>query len=183
MLSVMIASLMASLTSIFNSASTIFSIDVWSKLRKNTSEFEQVLVGRIFVVVLGAVSILWIPLIESSNEAELFHYVNSITAYFSPPITVLYLTAVLWERINEQGAFWGLIAGLVVGVTRFIMDYMYTVPLCGSDQPDPRPLILSKVHYLHFGLILFTVSLLVTIGVSLMTKPIDKEHVSLSLTF
>ncbi|XP_076373202.1 sodium/glucose cotransporter 4-like [Tachypleus tridentatus] len=66
--------------------------------------------------------------------------------------------------------------GLVVGMTRFIWEFSYTVPSCASGQPDPRPDILSKVHYLHFGCILFVVSFMVTIVVSLSTEPIDTKH-------
>lgn len=185
LLSVMIASLLASLTSIFNSASTIFTIDVWAKLRKKPSEVEQVLVGRIFVVILGIVSIAWIPVIELSSESELYHYINNVTSLFSPSVTAVYLLAILWERINEHGAFWGLIVGLITGLARFCMEIYYTyiigIPLCGSNEPDPRPWILTKVHYLHFGLIVFGVTSIVTIAVSLMTKPIDKKHVCIIL--
>lgn len=46
MLAVMLAALMSSLTSIFNSSSTIFTIDLWTRIRKNPSEPELLLVGR-----------------------------------------------------------------------------------------------------------------------------------------
>ena len=64
MMAVMLAALMSSLTSIFNSASTIFTIDVWSKIRKKASDEEKLLVGRCFVIVLVAVSVIWIPVIQ-----------------------------------------------------------------------------------------------------------------------
>jgi uncharacterized sodium:solute symporter family permease YidK len=46
MLAVMMAALMSSLTSIFNSSSTIFTIDIWTRLRKNASDTELLIVGR-----------------------------------------------------------------------------------------------------------------------------------------
>lgn len=49
MLSVMMAALMSSLTSIFNSSSTIFTMDIWKRIRKDCSEIEQVVVGRYVV--------------------------------------------------------------------------------------------------------------------------------------
>ncbi|MCL4144531.1 UNVERIFIED_CONTAM: hypothetical protein GTU68_040198 [Idotea baltica] len=64
MLAVMMAALMSSLTSIFNSASTIFTIDVWSRFRRNPSDTEQVIVGRVFVLCLVVVSVIWIPVIQ-----------------------------------------------------------------------------------------------------------------------
>ena len=46
MLSVMMASLMSSLTSIFNSASTLFTMDLYTKIRKQASERERLIAGR-----------------------------------------------------------------------------------------------------------------------------------------
>lgn len=76
-----------------------------------------------------------------------------------------------------QGAFWGLMVGLLVGLIRFIWEYAYSVPPCG-ESGDNRPEVISKVHYLHFGCILFLLCVIVTVVVSLMTKPIDDKHVS-----
>ena len=72
MLAVMLAALMSSLTSIFNSASTIFTIDIWQKIRKKKwavmdpqkIEVEKIIVGRLFVVFLIGISILWVPIIQ-----------------------------------------------------------------------------------------------------------------------
>ena len=48
MMAVMIAALMSDLDSIFNSASTLFTMDVWRKLRKASSNTELMIVGRWF---------------------------------------------------------------------------------------------------------------------------------------
>jgi len=66
--------------------------------------------------------------------------------------------------------------GLVVGLIRMGLDFGYNSPACGEE--DLRPAIISKVHFLHFTIILFLVSLFVTIIVSLMTPPIPDKHVS-----
>ena len=102
MLAVMLAALMSSLTSIFNSASTLFTIDVYTRMRSDASELEQVIAGRLFVVFMVAVSIVWIPIINSSASSQLFVYIQSITAYLAPPICAIYLLAVFWPRANEQ---------------------------------------------------------------------------------
>ena len=181
MLSVIMAALMSSLTSIFNSASTIFTVDIYTRFRKNSGEIEQVIVGRLFVFILVVISIIWIPIIEASQGSQLFHYVASVTSYLAPPVCAIYVLGIFWGRINEKGAFWGLIVGLVIGIIRFVMEFSYTVPLCGSGVPDLRPLVLSKVHYLHFAIILFIISCIVTTAISLWTEPIDDIHVSLQL--
>ncbi|CAG2174807.1 unnamed protein product, partial [Oppiella nova] len=103
-------------------------------------EIEQVIAGRVFVLFLVVVSILWIPIIESSQNSQLFNYIQSVTSYMSPPVCAVYVLAIFWGRVNEKGAFWGLIIGLMIGIIRFVMEFSYTVPPCGSNVPDPRPL-------------------------------------------
>ena len=66
--------------------------------------------------------------------------------------------------------------GLLVGVIRMGLDFGYGSPGCGEE--DTRPVIISKVHFLHFTIILFFVSLFATIIISLATGPIDEIHVS-----
>ncbi|XP_064471083.1 sodium/glucose cotransporter 4-like [Ornithodoros turicata] len=173
MLSVMLAALMSSLTSIFNSSSTIFTIDIWRKFRKNASHVELLIVGRSFVVVLGAIGVVWMPIIEAFPNSQLFHYVQSVTSCLAPPVSAVYVLAVAWARINEPGAFWGLMSGLVIGMIRFIWEFWYSVPACGSVISDPRPAVLSSVHYLHFGILLFIITIIITTVVSLLTLPIE----------
>nr|CAH0112056.1 unnamed protein product [Daphnia galeata] len=180
MLSVMLAALMSSLTSIFNSSSTIFTMDIWTRIRKNPSDIELLIVGRLFVLVLVAVSILWIPVIQASQGGQLFVYIQNITSYLAPPVCAVYLLAFFVPRTTEQGAFWGLMVGLIIGLIRFGLEFGYAIPACGTGLPDPRPEIIKKivgnVHYLHFGCILFVISLVTAILVSLITEPIDEKY-------
>lgn len=64
MLAVMLAALMSSLTSIFNSSSTIFSIDIWTRIRKQSTDVELLIVGRAFVLIMVVISVIWIPVIQ-----------------------------------------------------------------------------------------------------------------------
>lgn len=75
----------------------------------------------------------------------------------------------------SQGAFWGLMTGLVVGVIRMVLEFSYKAPSCG--QPDGRPAVLADVHYLYFALILLSLTCLIIVVISLATAPIPKEHV------
>lgn len=180
MLAVMMSALISSLTSIFNSSSTLFTIDIWLRIRKRASDVELMIVGRSCVLILVAVSIVWIPIIQ--HISELFHYIQAITSFLAPPVCAVYVLAVFWKRTNEKGAFWGLMVGLVVGLIRFIWEYTYTVPPCGDEADDTRPAIISKVHYLHFGILLFGICFIVTVVISLLTKPIEDKHLH-RLTF
>ncbi|NXO89285.1 SC5A9 protein, partial [Certhia brachydactyla] len=180
MIAVMMSALMSSLTSVFNSSSTLFVMDIWQRIRKQPSEQELMIVGRIFILILVVISIFWIPIIQSANSGKLFDYIQSISSYLVPPIAALFILAIFTKRINEPGAFWGLIAGLAAGLVRMIMEFSYSTPYCGEE--DKRPAVLKNVHYLHFALILFAISIIVMVLISLCTSPIPEEKLD-SLTW
>nr|XP_015215606.1 PREDICTED: sodium/glucose cotransporter 5 [Lepisosteus oculatus] len=175
MIAVMMAALMSSLTSIFNSSSTLFTMDIWKKFRQHASEKELLLVGRIVTVILVAVSVVWIPILQSANSGQLYVYIQSVTSYLAPPVTAIFVLAVFWRRTNEAGAFWGLMVGLAIGLVRMIMEFVYPPPRCGV--PDPRPPVLSSVHYLHFAIILCALTAGVAVLVSLLSAPPSEEQI------
>lgn len=176
MLAVMMAALVTSLTSVFNSSSTLFAIDIWNRFRPRATEIEVLVVGRVFIVVHMAISIAWIPIVKQAHGSQLFHYTQSVSSYLSPPVCAIFILALLWERINEIGAFFGLMAGFILGMIRFIMDFFFIPPPCGDGKSDLRPFFVSKIHYLHFAIILFVVTAITATAVSLLTKPINKKH-------
>ncbi|XP_029087106.1 sodium/glucose cotransporter 4 isoform X1 [Monodon monoceros] len=176
MIAVIMAALMSSLTSIFNSSSTLFAIDVWQHFRRQATEQELMVVGRVFVVFLVVISILWVPIIQSSNSGQLFDYIQSVTSYLAPPITALFLLAIFCKRVTEPGAFWGLIFGLAVGLLRMTLEFSYPAPACG--EADPRPAVLKDFHYLYFALLLCGLTAIVIVTVSLCTAPIPEEKLA-----
>ncbi|XP_059835051.1 sodium/mannose cotransporter SLC5A10 isoform X2 [Hypanus sabinus] len=178
MIAVVMAALMSSLTSIFNSSSTLFTMDIWRKIRKDANERELLLVGRIVTVILIVISLVWIPILQSANSGQLFVYIQSVTSYLAPPVTAVFLLAVFWKRTNEPGAFWGLMIGLAVGLVRMIMEFAYPPPRCGVY--DPRPSILKRVHYLHFAIILCVLTTLIVMATSLLTEPPNEAQTSIT---
>ncbi|XP_022241036.1 sodium/glucose cotransporter 5-like isoform X2 [Limulus polyphemus] len=169
MMAVMLAALMSDLTSIFNSASTLFTIDIWPQVRKKASVKELMIVGRSFVIFMVAVSIAWIPVIQNMQSGQLFIYIQAVSANLAPPVASVYVCAILWKRMNENGAFWGLITGFLTGLIRLVLDSVYSEPSCGEE--DTRPVILSGLHYMYFALILFWLTALVAVLVSVWTEP------------
>ena len=87
MLAVMMAALMSSLTSVFNSSSTIFTFDIYKRIRTNARDWELMIVGRLFVVALLVLSIASIPIIESSKGTY-----KKILIYFLKLFDLLYLS-------------------------------------------------------------------------------------------
>ncbi|XP_045147697.1 sodium/glucose cotransporter 4 [Echinops telfairi] len=176
MIAVIMAALMSSLTSIFNSSSTLFAIDIWQRFRTKATEQELMVVGRVFVVVLVVISVLWVPIIQSANSGQLFDYIQSITSYLAPPITALFLLAIFCKRVTEPGAFWGLMFGLAVGLLRMILEFSYPAPACG--EVDKRPAVLKDFHYLYFALLLCGLTAIVIVTISLCTTPMSEEKLA-----
>uniref|UniRef100_A0AAQ4S4P1 Sodium/glucose cotransporter 1 n=1 Tax=Gasterosteus aculeatus aculeatus TaxID=481459 RepID=A0AAQ4S4P1_GASAC len=179
MLSVMMASLMSSLTSIFNSASTLFTMDIYTKIRSRASERELMIAGRLFILALIGVSIAWIPVVQSAQSGQLFDYIQSITSYLTPPVAAVFILAIFCKRVNESGAFYGLVIGLLIGLSRMITEFIYGTGSCIS--PSNCPTIICGVHYLYFSIILFVVSCIIIVGISLMTKPIEDKRINSQL--
>lgn len=174
MLAVMLAALMSDLTSIFNSASTMFTLDLWRHLRPKAKTRELLIVGKLFVVLLVALSVAWVPIIEKVQGGQLFIYIQKVGAYLAPPIAAVYFVAVVWRRMNEKGAFWALTVGLVVGVIRMALDFSYPPPAC--NQQEYRPLLI-RLNFMYFATILFWITCLTGVIVSLLTKPSESFRV------
>ncbi|XP_011674028.2 sodium/glucose cotransporter 4 [Strongylocentrotus purpuratus] len=180
MLATMLAAMISSLTSIFNASSSMFVIDIWYKIRPRSTELELVIVGKLATLVLVAVGVLWIPVIQAYGSGELFVYMQAILSYLTPAVFSVFTAAIAWTRINETGAFWGLVCGFIVGFTRFILDFVYGVPSCG--QEDSRPDIVRDFHFLHFAAFLYGFTIILIVIFSLLTEPIPQQKL-VRLTF
>lgn len=172
MIAVMLSALMSSLTSIFNSSSTIFTMDLWAKFRKNTSERELMIVGRLFILILAIFSCIWIPIIQAEEGGQLFTYIQKISSYLQPPVAICFCFGIFWHRTNEQSAFYGLFFGTIFGIVRLVIDFTFPDPVCGEE--DTRPSLVRDVHYLHFAIISALLTSIIIITISLLTKPQDK---------
>ncbi|ESP05038.1 hypothetical protein LOTGIDRAFT_109339 [Lottia gigantea] len=177
MLACMLSALMSTLTSVFNSSSSMFTLDLWTRFRRKASERELMIVGRAFILVLVVISILWIPILTANQGGQLWNYLQAMMAYLAPPWVVIFILGIAWKRTTEKGAFWSLMAGLAVGGSRLVIDLVYQKPTCGEEET--RPAILYKVHFLHFAIILTGVVFIVCVVVSLFTQPRDEVKVSL----
>ncbi|XP_076857750.1 sodium/myo-inositol cotransporter [Brachyhypopomus gauderio] len=176
MMAVMIAALMSDLDSIFNSASTIFTLDIYKMVRKCASSRELLVVGRLFVIFMVTISIAWVPVIIEMQGGQMYLYIQEMAGYLTPPIAALFLLGVFWKRCNETGAFWGGMTGFVLGATRLLLGFAYREPQC--TEPDDRPAFFRKVHYMYIAAGLFWISGLVAVVVSLCTPPPKKEMIA-----
>ncbi|XP_052760159.1 sodium/myo-inositol cotransporter-like isoform X1 [Mya arenaria] len=177
MMAVMIAALMSDLDSIFNSASTLFTVDIYTKIRKSCSQREQMVVGRLFILVMVGVSIAWVPVLKETQGGQVFIYIQEITNYLAPPFAAIFLLAVLVPRVNEKGAFWGLMLAFVTGVTRMILSFVY-YDAGGCGKEDKRPIILKNFHYMYFSLFITLLTAATAIIVSLCTEKPEPKYLT-----
>jgi solute:Na+ symporter, SSS family len=176
MIAALLAALMSSLSAVFNSSSTIFTMDFYKKFRPDASEKHLVNVGRLTTVVMVALSLLWIPMI-SRISSQLWIYLQSVQAYVSPPIAAVFLFGVGWKRINGTGAIVSLLVGFALGAARFILEVIY------AGQPLEGFLaFFVGMNFLHFAALMFVVCTAILIVVSLMTPAPSEEQVA-GLTF
>jgi solute:Na+ symporter, SSS family len=164
MVAALMAALMSSLAGTFNSASTLITFDVYQKFDPGASERRLVSVGRLFTVVMVGLGILWVPFI-SYLSTEVYIYLQSVQAYVSPPIAAVFLFGVFWPRANRYGAITALGAGAVLGATRFILELNRDSVIAQMFGP------LVTMNFLHFAIVLFAISTVLLVAVSLATEP------------
>jgi len=172
----LLAALMSSLASVFNSCSTLFTVDIYKKLRPNTPEKKLVRTGQIATVFVVIVGIIWIP-IMANISGVLYEYLQSVQSYIAAPITAVFLLGILHKRINGTGAFVTLIVGLLLGALRIVLEISKE-----SLNPNGFLFYLGDMNFLVFGAWFFLFSVLLAIVTSLVTQKPTKEKV-LNLTF
>ena len=120
----LLAALMSSLSSVFNSCSTLLTIDIYQKINPKANQKSLVGFGQISTIILVLIGILWIPLQSTLSEGGLFKYIQSIQAYISPPIAAAFLLGIFIKRINSSGVMAAFIVGAIFGVFRLSMEFV-----------------------------------------------------------
>ena len=170
----LLAALMSSLSSVFNSTSTLVTLDVYKKLRPVASERQLVLVGQVTTALLVGFGLLWVPFMERIS-GQLYQYLQSVQAYISPPIAAVFLVGVLWKRVNATGAIAALITGFVLGMGRLVAEL-------SKGRLDGMLYEYADMNFLHFAIVLFVICTAVLLIVSLLTPAPPAAKVA-NLTF
>lgn len=166
----LMAALMSSLASVFNSCSTIFTIDIYKKLRPLTEEHTLLRIGKIATSIVVVLGIIWIPIMEKIGGGVLYQYLQSVQSYIAPPITAVFLLGVLWKRVNSQAAIVTLFSGLIIAALRILAE-IYKADLSGVL------LSFATINFAHMAIFMFLFSVMVCISVSLMTNPPDYSKI------
>src|SRR5262249_2253541 len=137
------------------------------------SEHRLLRVGQIVTGLMVVLSLVWIPFMRIISSG-LYTYIQSVQSYISPPIAAVFLVGVLWRRANSRGAMAALLVGSVIGAARLLLE-MNKGSLSG-------PLLtFVSINYLHFALLLFTLSVAILVGFGLFVPSPPQSNSQLVL--
>ncbi|MDD2600996.1 MAG: sodium:solute symporter [Kiritimatiellae bacterium] len=174
----LLAALMSSLSSLFNSCASLFTIDIYEKLRPRCSEKHLVAVGRVATSIIVLLGMAWIPVMHKVAGGGLYQYLQSVQGYLAPPITAVFLLGLFWKRVNAQGAMWGLISGFVLGMAKLTIQAKFSA-MDAAKIADPAWLAaIGDFNFLYASGVLFVVSVVVVIGVSLLGQAQDEASIA-----
>jgi SSS family solute:Na+ symporter len=177
MIAALLAALMGAMSSVFNSASTMVTLDFYKKFRPAASERQLVLFGQVATGVMVVLGLLWVPFIHLLS-AQLYIYLQSVQAYISPPIAACFIFGILWPRLNGQGAISSLLAGFVMGAVRFVYEVLDKTR--HYDSSAIRWLV--DMNFLHYAILMFVICTVVLAGVSMMYPAPERKKLA-GLTF
>ncbi len=172
----LMAALMSSLASVFNSSSTIFTVDIFKKLYPDSSEKRLLNIGRYATVAVMVIGFLWVPFLESLSKGTLYQYLQSVQAYIAPPITAVFLLGILWKRMNAKGAISVLLLGVILAALRIAAE----LTVQSGDQGIMAT--FANINFAHLAIYLFILYVVVGVIVSLITKPPTEDSIR-GLTF
>jgi SSS family solute:Na+ symporter len=165
----LLAALMSSLAAVFNSCSTLFTMDIYKKIRPMASEKRLVFVGRLATAVIVVSGILWIPFMKYIS-GELYHYLQSVQSYLAPPIFSVFFLGIFWKRINSNGALTALIGGFVIGMLRLVAEL-------NKNSLSGWLHTFADVNFLYFCVYLTLVCIGMMVVVSMLTRPPSYEEI------
>lgn len=176
----LLAALMSSLSSVFNSCSTLITWDFYKKLKPDVNERTLVIVGRVATGALVVLGLLWIPFMKYIST-QLYVYLQSVQAYIAPPIAACFLLGILMPRLNGHGAIASLLSGFVLGSLRLILELVNGLEKTGLPSGTVWEWI-AEINFLHFAVFLFIVCTVILVGVSWATKAPSPDQIK-GLTF
>jgi SSS family solute:Na+ symporter len=168
----LLAALMSSLASLFNSSATLFTIDFYKKFKPASTEKHLVFVGRLATITVVVLGIVWIPVMQMVADV-LYEYLQLVQALIAPGIAVVFLLGVFSKRITPTAAFVGLVTGFVLGMLRLVL----TIFKDGLN-PDGFFHALVAMNWLYYCSMLFILITAIVIITSLFTKPASAAQIA-----
>jgi SSS family solute:Na+ symporter len=168
----LLSALMSSLASLFNSCATLFTLDIYSKLKPNKTEKHYVFIGRLATSVVVICGLVWIPIMKAMAGGGIYKYLQQVQGYLAPPITAVFLLGLFWKKTNPTGAFVGLISGFVLGMLKLFIEAIVSF----NDISFGLLRNIADFNFLYYSGILFLISVIIMIFTSIMTQKKEPEQ-------
>ncbi|MEM7180455.1 MAG: sodium/solute symporter [Spirochaetota bacterium] len=111
----LLGAILSSLNSMTNSTATIFSMDIYRKIKPDTSDRELVRIGRIVSAIALFLAVCIAPSLVTLKQA--FQYIQEFTGMISPGVVVIFLLGLFWPRANSISALAVALVTIPVSLT------------------------------------------------------------------
>ncbi len=162
----MLAALMSSLASLFNSTATLFTVDFYKRLRPQSSETHLVAVGRIATLAVVAAGIAWIPIMREIGGGQLYAALQLVQAFLAPAIAAVFVLGIASKFVSPASGLIGLIVGTTLGLSRLALQTLSEVG--GVELSGPLRSFVD-INWLYFAFFLFVLTCIVVLAMSAAT--------------
>jgi solute:Na+ symporter, SSS family len=167
----LVAALMSSLASLFNSSATLFTVDFYKKYKPESSEQHLVKVGRIATLAVVVLGVVWIPAMKYIADV-LYEYLQQVQGLIAPGIAAVFFLGIFTKRITPAAGYWGLVVGFCIGMFRLVL-IIFRSSLTPGGMLD-RFMAVNPYHFTEY-LFLFICGMMIVI--SFFTKQKDEAEI------
>lgn len=167
-----LAALMSSLASLFNSSAMLFTVDFYKRYKPDATERHYLRVGRIATVIVVILGIAWIPVMKELGKV-LYAYLQDVQSLLAPGIAAVFLLGVISKRTTPAAGYAGLVVGFILGMLRLALKVIYG----DTVGDDLLYQVVVEPNWLHYEIALFLIIITLMVIVSMFTKPIDPARI------
>jgi SSS family solute:Na+ symporter len=169
----MLSALMSALASLFNSTATLFTVDIYKRLKPESSEKHLVNVGRIATGAVIVLGMLWIPLLQ--HLGGLYTYLQLVQSLIAPAIAAVFMLGIFSAGVTPKSGFVGLITGFTIGMARLFLQAGHE--LSGTELPWLLQAFVD-INWLYFSFLLFVFTCALIFTVSQFTPKASVEQLA-----
>ena len=161
------AAVISSLASMFNSTSTIFTIDIYKQfMNKNASERRLVAVGRLTALAALVIALIAVyPIMGGADQA--FQIIQEYSGFVYPGIVVIFSLGLLWKRSSG-------LAAIVTAIGTFLFSVLFKLIM-------PNTPFLIRMGYVFIVLVILFVGLTLLSKNTVPAKPLDEHTIKTQL--
>ncbi len=167
-----LAALMSSLASLFNSSSMLFTVDFYQKFKPGATQRHYVIVGRIATVVIVILGILWIPVMKGIGKV-LYEYLQDVQSLLAPGIAAVFLLGVVSKKTTPAAGFTGLVVGFTLGMLRLALNVIFK----DSEADGLIYRLIVEPNWLHYEIAIFFIIIILMIVISFFTEKMDPAKI------